>query len=131
MKSLFSILIIIAGFWSSLQGQNIRVKVISSENTIEITGAGIRDLSGVLKCETDEKGMCDLQEAGTYMISKDGYEAKTVRLEENGLIVVEMSEKPQNLNEVLIKSNHFQSELKKIPASIALISAAVIQSNNT
>ena len=131
MKSLFTILIIISGSWSYLQGQNIRVKVISSENTIEITGAGIRDLSGVLKCETDEKGMCDLQEAGTYMISKDGYEAKTVRLEENGLIVVELSEKPQNLNEVLIKSNHFQSELKKIPASIALISAAVIQSNNT
>lgn len=131
MKSFFAFLIIITGLWSSLHGQNIQVKVISSENAIEITGADIRDLSGVLKCETDERGMCSLKEAGTYKISKDGYEPKTVELEENGLAVIELFEKPQNLNEVLIKTNHFQSELKKIPASIALISADVIQSNNT
>ena len=130
MKSFVTILIIIAGVWSSLHGQSIQVKVISSENAIEITGAGIRDLSGVLKCETDENGMCNLQEEGTYNISKEGYDSKTVKLEENGLTVVELFEKPQNLNEVLIKTNHFQSELKKIPASIELISTDVIQSNN-
>ncbi len=131
MKSFFTILIIITVTCSSLHGQNVQVKVISSENAIEITGAGIRDLSGVLNCETDENGMCLLKEAGTYNISKEGYEPKTLKLEENGLTVVELFEKPQNLNEVLIKSNHFQSELKKIPASISLISADVIQSNNT
>jgi iron complex outermembrane receptor protein len=130
VKSFVTILIIIAGVWSSLHGQSIQVKVISSENAIEITGAGIRDLSGVLKCETDENGMCNLQEEGTYNISKEGYDSKTVKLEENGLTVVELFEKPQNLNEVLIKTNHFQSELKKIPASIELISTDVIQSNN-
>ena len=114
MKSFVTILIIIAGVWSSLHGQSIQVKVISSENAIEITGAGITDLSGVLKCETDENGMCNLQEEGTYNISKEGYDSKTVKLEENGLTVVELFEKPQNLNEVISKTNHFQSELKNL-----------------
>ena len=131
VKPFFTFFIIIICSSSSLHAQNIQVKVISSENAIEITGAGISDQAGDLKCITDEKGMCSLQEAGTYIFSKDGYDSKTVKLEENGLTVVELFEKPQNLNEVLVRTNHFQGELKKIPASIALISADVIQSNNT
>ena len=115
---------------SSLKGQSFAGKVISSENKLEIYGVQILDsLDNVIQT-TDQNGKFLLKAEGTYTCRKAGYHSQTFLVNTAGMTIVEMVEKPLSLAEVLIKSNHFQSELKYISSSIGIIPLSQIKSND-
>ena len=130
VKHLSRFIIIVGLVSSSLAGQTRNGKVISAENALEIFDVVISDTLQVVVGNTDKNGLFSVNAPGTYVFSKKGYFSKTIPIVDPGFVVVEMNEIPLNLNEVLIKTNHFQSELKKISASISLIPVQVIQSNS-
>jgi len=115
---------------SSLKGQSYTGKVISSENKLEIYGVQILDsLQNVIET-TNQNGKFLLMASGTFTCRKEGYYPQIFNVNTTGMTVVEMVEKPFSLAEVLIKSNHFQSELKYISSSIAVIPMSQIKSND-
>lgn len=126
-----SFFIIILGLLSfSAEAQMINGKVISASNGLEIFEVIILDSQNNEISETDENGFFNLQDYGTYIFKKKGYSTKTISLIEAQFFIVELNEKPLELNEVLIKTNNFQSELRKISASISFITKKEIQSND-
>lgn len=117
-------------FSSSLRGQSYSGKVISSENKLEIHAVQILDsLNNVIET-TDQNGRFFITSKGRFTCIKEGYYQKEFLVNTAGMTIVEMVEKPFSLAEVLIKSNHFQSELKHIAASIAVIPLSQIKSND-
>ena len=117
-------------FSSSLRGQSYAGKVISLENKLEIQQVQIIDsLQNVIET-TDQNGKFLLKSQGTYTCIKEGYYPKEFIVNSTGMSIVEMEEKPFSLAEVIIKSNHFQSELKYISSSIAVIPLSQIKSND-
>lgn len=127
---LFLIALLFILISQTLKGQSYAGKVISSENKLEIYGVQILDsLHKVIEI-TDQNGKFLLMAKGTYTCHKEGYYPKKFLVNIAGMTVVEMVEKPFSLAEVLIKSNHFQSELKYISSSIAVIPLSQIKSND-
>ena len=115
----------------SVAGQTRNGKVISAENGLEIHDVAIAsDSLQLLIVKTDKNGLFSLTAPGKYVFSKKGYFSKIITLDNPGFTVIELNEVPLKLDEVLIKTNHFQSELRKISSSISLIPAKVIQSGS-
>lgn len=130
MKHLSFIVVILGLLSLSATAQTINGKVISASNGLEIFDVIILDSQENQVGQTDKNGFFSLEMNGTYTFYKKGYFSKTITLTDTQFLVVELSEQPLELNEVLIKTNNFQSELKKIAASISLVSLNEIQSND-
>ena len=130
LKQLSILIIFIGSISPSLISQNCNGKVISAESGLEIADVLILDSLKIQIAKTTLNGLFSLEATGTYFFNKEGYISKTISFDSKEFLVVEMSERPLQLNEVLIKTNNFQSELKKISASISLISEKEIQSND-
>lgn len=128
----YYLLIILLSFSisSSLNGQSIRGKVISMENKLAIGEVEITDDNGEKVEISDYNGLFLLKSPGNYTFDKKGYISKTMSIQESKFILVEMNEKPLDLAEVIIKSSHFQSELKEVSASLSVISENLIKSND-
>ena len=115
---------------SSLYGQSSQGKVISLENKLAIPEVEITDENGKKVEISDYNGLFFLKSPGEYRFDKKGYISKTISIQGSKFILVEMSEKPLDLAEVVIKSSNFQSELKEISSSISVISENLIKSND-
>lgn len=130
VRRLYMLVVFIGLISSPLISQNYRGKVISAESGLEIVNVKILDSLQIQIAKTTGNGLFSLETAGSYFFNKEGYFPITIRLYDKKFRVIEMNERPLQLNEVLIKTNNFQSELKKISASISLISEKEIQSND-
>jgi len=115
---------------SSLNGQSFQGKIISSENKLAVQDVVITDSQNSELGRSDYNGLFEIKSPGTYTFSKQGYFPKTIEIQESGFLLIELEEKPLDLSEVVIKSSHFQSELKEIAAAISVISETQIQSND-
>ena len=89
-------------------------KVLSRENSIEVAGVLVIDTQGQVKDTTDERGFFVIHEAGSYQFQKEGYLTRRQELDPQKFTVVDLEEEQQNLSEVLIKTDNFQAELRKI-----------------
>lgn len=126
-----SVFITILGLFSlSVSAQVFNGKVISASNGLEVFDVQIMNNTEVQIGQTDRNGLFNLQSPGEYTFSKKGYFSKTLTLTDDAFLIVTLNERPLELNEVLIKTNNFQSELRKIAASISLVSEKEIQSND-
>lgn len=105
-------------------------KVISRENSIEISGVLITDSTGQVLDTTDARGFFTVTSPGSYQFLKEGYRERSQELDPEVFTVVDLEEIPQNLNEVLIKTDNFQTELRRISSSISLLSPVEIRSND-
>ena len=105
-------------------------KVVSRENSIEIAGVQIVDSLGQVVDSTDERGFFSVRIAGSYQFQKEGYLTRSQELDPRAFTIVDLEEEPQNLSEVLIKTDNFQAELRKISSSISLLSPVEIKSND-
>ncbi len=129
-KCSFRIVFLLLLISSTLRGQSYTGKVISSENKLEIHEVQILDSLNTVIETTGLNGQFLLNSLGTFTCTKEGYYSKVFVVNTSGMTLVEMIEKPFSLAEVLIKSNHFQSELKQISSSIAVIPLSQIKSND-
>ena len=132
MRTSLQILFIWCWFISiSLSAQSFSGRVIGSENSIEIFNVQISDTSKNIVATTNENGFFSLTKSGSYTFLKNGYHSKTILIENSNLIIVKLAEKPENLNEIIIKTSNFQSDLKKIASAISIITTKEISSNNS
>lgn len=113
-----------------LQAQSFKGKVISTENKFSIEEAEITDSLGTVVGNSNQNGLFILKKAGIYTFQKQGYYKRSVAIRDSVFTLVELTEIPLDLGEIIVKSNHFQSELKKVASSISIISASQIKSND-
>ncbi len=105
-------------------------KVISRENSLELYGVKVIDATGITVDSTDQNGFFRVSSVGDYLFEKQGYFSRRVNIDPEAFEMVTLEEEPQNLNEVLIKTDNFQTELRQIASSISLLSPIEIQSND-
>ncbi len=114
----------------SFYGQNITGKIIDAENSIEIDNVQIVNLSANFSTSSDINGTFIIPKSDTYIFSKKGFISKTISITKSTFLVISLQANPVNLEEIQITTSNFQSELKKLPTAIAVISKQEITSNN-
>ncbi|UCE93256.1 MAG: TonB-dependent receptor [Flavobacteriaceae bacterium] len=130
MKPFCFIWIILLFFSSDLEAQLFQGRILSKDNRLPLEGVLISNSSNTDSLFSDVNGFFQVNAPGSYSFSKNGYYSKSVLVESDKFISVLLEERPFELGEVVIKSNHFQSELKKISASISIIPESRIKSND-
>ncbi|MCA0933171.1 TonB-dependent receptor [Lutimonas saemankumensis] len=130
MRTFCFIWIILLFYSFDLKAQKFQGKILSKDNRIPLDGVLICNSSKTDSILSDINGFFQINVPGAYSFSKNGYHSKEVIVESSSFILVILEEKPFELSEVVIKSNHFQSELKKISASISIIPESRIKSND-
>ncbi|WKK65826.1 TonB-dependent receptor [Lutimonas zeaxanthinifaciens] len=130
MKVFSFIWIIFLFYTSHLEAQLIQGKILGKDNRLALEGVLICNSSKTDSVFSDINGFFQVNTPGAYTFSKKGYYSTDVIVQSNIFVLVLLEEKPFELSEVVIKSNHFQSELKKISASISIIPENRIKSND-
>ncbi len=114
-----------------LSSQSIKGKVIDADNSIELNKVQIVDTASNISTSTNANGSFTISGSGVYTFSKDGFFLKTLTVSNTKFIVVELKAQAENLNEILIRTSNFQTELKTLASAVSLISSKVIESNNS
>jgi len=114
-----------------MHGQNSTGKVVDSENSLDLSAVKIINIDRTFSTITDINGTFSLPKTDTYIFSKDGYLSKSIHIEANSSSIVALKANLENLSEIIVNSNNFQSKLKTLPTAISVISVKEIERNNT
>lgn len=115
---------------SQINAQSINGKIVSAENKLELNNVIITDSLGIIVARSDHNGLFYLEHKGLYHFSKPGYKSKSQKVKGLDFEIITLAEKPLELGEVLVKSDHFQSELKKISATVSIITKDRIENTD-
>lgn len=130
IKSIFLTCLVFVISLSQIRAQSIKGKIISAENKLELNNVSITDSLGAVVATSNHNGLFLIGHEGLYHFSKPGYISTSHRIEGFDFTIITLAEKPLELGEVIIKSDHFQSELKKISATVSIITSDRIKSTD-
>ena len=129
-KSISFICLFLTIISAQVNAQSIKGKMISLENKLALSDVSITDSLGVLVSSSNHNGLFSLNQSGLYHFSKPGYIAKSIRIKGFDFNIITLTEKPLELGEVIVKSDHFQSELKKVSSAVSIITTTRIKSSD-
>ena len=105
--ALISLIISISSF-----AQNCSGKVVDSENALELSNVKIESVDKSFSTISSENGGFIVPSNQTYIFSIEGYASKTIEILKNSKIIIQLTAIPEHLNEIIITSNNFKSQLK-------------------
>jgi len=111
--------------------QNTFGKVVDRENALELSNVRIISTDSTFSTISDENGSFQIPSGHNYEFSKEGFNTKTAAIVSGAYTVVQLEAIPEHLNEVIINSNNFKSQIKTLPTAISVLSSQDIQENNT
>lgn len=114
-----------------LLAQNTKIKIIDSENSLEIPYVQIENIDLGFSEITNDVGEFQINKPGKYTFSKNGYTSKTLSISSEEFIIINLEIKSEILNEVLLISSNLTTDLKTFNGSVSLISTKEITRNNT
>ena len=122
----FILFYILTATISQLYAQHIEGKVIDIHNKNNLNEVVVSNSDSSYYEVTRDFGKFIVPKPDTYTFSRVGYKTKTVHIDGEIFNIVEMSSKTENLNEVLILSNNFQSNLFSLPSAVSVVDSKVI-----
>ena len=126
----FILFYILTATISQLYAQHIEGKVIDIRNKNNLNEVVVSNSDSSYYEVTRDFGKFIVPKPDTYTFSRVGYKTKTVHIDGEIFNIVEMSSKTENLNEVLILSNNFQSNLFSLSSAVSVLDSRVINQQN-
>jgi len=116
---------------SNTYAQQTNGKVISANYNVLVSDVVIISSDSTFKSISNDQGGFYIPKSGSYIFSKDGYFSKAVSLDATKFNVVELFTSIENLTEIIISSNNFQQNLKKLPTAISVIDSKLLENSNS
>jgi len=110
--------------------QKLEGKVIDSRNSIGLMNVKVTNSDSTFTTLTDLNGSFSLPKPDTYTFFIENYTSKTEYLNDVSFHIVELSPLRENLNEIIITSNNFQSKLNSVSSAITVINSHEINSHS-
>lgn len=79
---------------------------------------------------SDEFGHFEVNSTGTYLFESLGYNSITLNIDSKDFLIVQLTSKPSELNEVVINANHIPTTLKKSVTTTNIITQKEIELGN-
>ena len=102
-------------------------KVISAKYNVSVSDVVIISSDSTFRTISNDQGGFYIPKSGSYKFSKEGYFSKAVSLDATKFNVVELFTSIENLTEIIISSNNFQQNLKKLPTAISVIDSKLLE----
>ena len=126
----FTLTILLFFSCSLLFPQNtIKGRIIDSESRTAISYASLTETTSEASYTTDNNGVFNVPN-GTYLITGAGYLSKTILLEDDTNLIIELDINPQQLNQVIVNVTSVPQQLKKSVTSINIVTQQDIQRGN-
>lgn len=106
-------------------------KVIMTNNNVPISNVVIFNADSTFMTSSDVEGRFYIPKSDSYIFSKEGFFNKTAYLDVSKFNVVELSSKVEILTEIIVSSNNFQQDLKKIPTATSVIDSKILEKSNS
>ena len=110
--------------------QKLEGKVIDNRNSIGLMNVKVTNSDSTFTTLTDLNGNFSLPKPDTYTFFIENYTSKTEYLNDVSFHIMELSRLRENLNEIIITSNNFQSKLNSLSSAITVINSHEINSHS-
>ena len=100
----------------------VKGRLVDKETNTPLSRSSIYNLETNKVILTDEFGQFILPSIGKYHFKKEGYKGKIIQVISDNLLIIQLSLKPTELNEVVVHSNQIPKILKKSVATIEVLS---------
>lgn len=108
----------------------IQGKVVDGETNTSLSNTSIYNLETKDVVITDKLGHFTIPTKGNYRFKKEGYEEKVIEVSTNTFLIVQLTVKPLELNEVIVNTNQIPKALKRAVTTIEVLSAKDINRGN-
>ena len=129
MKYLFFLVLLIITIHQPF-AQQLNGKVVDDKNSIELMNVSIINSDSTFTYLTDLNGDFSLPKPDTYTFQKENYTSKIMYLDDTSFLTIELSSIRENLNQIIITSNNFQSKLNALPSAISVINSSNINNHS-
>ncbi|WP_242157823.1 TonB-dependent receptor [Aestuariivivens sediminis] len=110
--------------------QNVlKGKVIDSESGVTLLDVNIINQSNNQGFKTNDQGIFEVSETGTYIFKKTGYQDKVLKIS-GSFQIIQLNVNPSELNEVIINTNPLPKRLKKSVITTEIISSKDLKRSN-
>ena len=114
----------------SYSQNGIKGKVIDSENGSVLENVHILNQQDSSVVVSNKFGEFNIKESGNYKFSRIGYNEKEVKNIKSKYVIIQLTVKSTELNEVVVNANQIPIKLKKSVATIQIISPKEIEREN-
>lgn len=128
MRTVF--LCFLLSFNTAISQNKIKGKTIDKETNIALSNTSIYSLETNTITITDELGQFTLPAKGRYRFTKEGYREKIVEITSDQFLIIQLTIKPTELNEIIIHTNQIPKTLKKSATTIEVLSKKDIERGN-
>ncbi len=125
------IILAICSVFSSFSQTGIKGKVVDNNNSELLSNVIITNLSSKKEVLSNNNGLFEISKTGTYSFKKNGYLEKTVTIQNNDYLIIQLNINPSELNEIIIHSNLLPKKLKTSSATINILSKKDIARGNS
>ncbi|NAS29887.1 TonB-dependent receptor [Flavobacteriaceae bacterium R38] len=123
-------IIFLTGIINGYGQQGIKGKIIDSENRAVLADVHITNLEDNSVTISNNLGEFTLSKTGKYLLTRVGYNEKEIEISNSEYVIIQLTLKPSELNEVIVSSNHIPKKLKKAVATISVLSGKEIERGN-
>jgi len=108
----------------------IQGKIVDSDTNNVLANVMISDLNSKAITTANKLGQFTLNTYGTYRFSKVGYKDKTITVNSEAFLIIQLTLKPSELNEVIVSANQIPKALKHTVTTLDILSKKDIDRGN-
>ena len=123
------VIAILLSFYSLTLFSQIKGKIIDSQTGVAIPNVSIVSFDDS-KSYSNSEGLFEIKEKGTYTFEHLGYLKITRTIASENYLIIQMTLKPSELNEVIIDANHIPKALKKSVTTTNILTKKDIEIGN-
>lgn len=111
--------------------QEIKGKVLDSENNTSLANVHIISIKDSSVVISNKYGEFKIKGTGVYKFTRIGYHEKVIEIIDSRYVIVQLTVKFSELNEIIVSANQIPIKLKKSVATINVISTKEIERENS
>jgi len=114
----------------SLAQKSFIGKVVDYENGFLIKEVKIINIATNDTIFSNNSGFFKIKDYGKHLFQKKGFIDKEIKFSDNSFTIIQLTNSPLELNEIIINSNHLPKKIKKATATIHIVNRVAIERAN-
>lgn len=131
IKKIFFLVILFFNLLYIHAQQEIKGRVIDRESNASLANVHVMSIKDSSIVVSNEYGEFKIRNTGAYKFTRIGFHEKVIEIIDSKYVIVQLTVKSSELNEVIVSANQIPIKLKKSVATISIVSSKEIERGNS